>query len=129
MNRQLKCDCMTLVAILAIFFLLLFSVAATADTLTWTWTPPDSRTDGTPLLPEEIAGYRFMLNDIEQPALLTGGENNLIMDIPLGEQCGRFATEDTDGRMSVFTDPVCKTAKGPPGKPVSVTVKIVRPKR
>ena len=129
MNRQLKCDLMALVAILALFFVMMFSVVATADTLTWTWTPPDSRVDGTLLLPEEIAGYRFMLNDIEQPAILTGGENNLILDIPLGEQCGQFATEDTDGRMSVFTDPVCKTAKGPPGQPVSVSVKIVRPKR
>ena len=129
MNRQLKCDCVTLVAVMAISFLLMFSVVAMADTLTWTWTPPDAREDGTLLAPEEIAGYRFILNDIEQPTLLTGGENNLILDIPLGEQCGQFATEDTEGRLSVFTDPVCKTAKGQPGKPVSVNVTIERPKR
>ena len=121
---------LTLVAFCVVMFLaIVFSTPAHADTLTWTWTPPDARTDGTPLLPEEIAGYRFMLNTIEQPNLLTGGENNLILDIPLGEQCGQFATEDTEGRLSVFTDPVCKTAKGLPGKPVSVNVTIVRPKR
>ena len=84
--------------------LLMFSAAATADTLTWTWTPPTERTDGTPLTPEEIAGYRFMLNDVEQPALLTGGENNLILEAASGDQCGQFATEDTEGRVSTWTE-------------------------
>ena len=124
---QLKRDFLTLIAILAIFFLLLFSVAAMADTLTWTWTPPDARTDGTLLPPEEIAGYRFMLNDIEQPNLLTGGENNLILEASSGNQCGQFATEDTEGRVSIWTDPVCKDTKAPPGNPNSVTVVIIEP--
>ena len=31
MNRQIKCDCLTLVAVMAVFLLLIFSVAATAD--------------------------------------------------------------------------------------------------
>ena len=106
-----------------------FTSSIYADTVTWEWTPPDSREDGTPLPPEEIAGYAFMLNEVEQPELLTGGENNLTIITPLGEQCGAFATEDTEGRRSVWTAPVCKIAKGLPGKPASVTVRIVRPKR
>ena len=129
MKLQFRAEVLPILFILAAAFIALYAVAALADTLTWEWQSPEFRTDGTLLPPEEIAGYRFMLNEIEQPNLLTGGENNLILDIPLGEQCGRFATEDTDGRLSVFTLPVCKTAKGQPGKPVSVSVKIVRPKR
>jgi len=108
---------------------MMHAVAALADTLTWEWTPPTERTDGTALTIEEIAGYAFMLNGVEQPDLLTGGENNLILDIPLGEQCGSFATEDTEGRRSVWTEPVCKVAKGPPGKPANVNVTIKRPPR
>jgi len=124
----MKPQVMPIIFLLLAAFILLNAVAVLADTLTWEWTPPTERTDGTPLALDEIAGYRMILNGVEQPTLLTGGENNLTLEAPLGEQCGSFATEDTEGRMSVFTDPVCKTAKGPPGKPVSVSVKIVRPK-
>jgi len=125
----MKPQVMPIIFLLLTAFILLNAVAALADTLTWTWTPPTEREDGTLLTVEEIAGYGFMLNGIEQPALLTGGENNLILEIPLGEQCGQFLTEDTEGRRSIWTDPVCKTAKAPPGSVSSVNVKIVRPKR
>ena len=115
----------------------LFSTPIMADVLTWAWEPPTAREDNTPLAPEEIAGYGFMLNGAVQvdaaglPILLIGGENNLILEAPLGEQCAQFNTVDVDGRESVFTDPreACKIAKGLPGKPVNLTVTIVRPKR
>ena len=126
-----KAEIPVIIFLILVCFIMLHFVAATAqaDILTWEWTPPTERTDGTALLPEEIEGYGFILNGVEQPNLLTGGENNLILDIPLGEQCGQFATEDVNGRRSVWTDPVCETAKGPPGKPSSVNVTIQRPKR
>ena len=126
-----KAEIPVIIFLIIVCFIMLHFVAATAkaDILTWEWTPPTERTDGTALLPEDIEGYGFMLNGVEHPSLLTGGENNLILDIPLGEQCGSFSTVDTEGRRSVWTDPVCTTAKGPPGKPSSVNVHIVRPKR
>ena len=130
---------MTLVAVMAISFLLMFSVVAMADTLTWTWTPPDAREDGTPLPADEIAGYGMMINGAvitetnvlgeTVPLLLDDGSNAMDYVADLGEQCAQFNTVDTEGRESVFTDPSCKVAKGLPGKPVSVNVTIVRPKR
>jgi hypothetical protein len=103
-----------------------FNVAQ-ADTLKWSWTPPTERTDGTTLTPEEIAGYAVMINNVEQPDLLTDGENVLTVVAPSGEQCGSLATQDTEGRRSVWTDPVCKFALATPGNPLNVTVEIVEP--
>ena len=125
----MKPQVMPIVFLLLAAFILLNAVAVLADTIQWTWTPQTERTDGTQLTVEEIAGYAFRLNGIEQPALLTGGENNLIIESPLGEQCGEFLTEDTEGRRSVWTDPVCKTALAAPGPISTVTVEIVEPAR
>ena len=61
MNRQFKCDCLALVAVLAGFCLLLFSVAAMAAGTVYTGTEkpvsctdPTTRIDGTPFLTSEI---------------------------------------------------------------------------
>ena len=98
---------------------------AFADTLTVQWTPPDAREDGTPMKLDEIAGYRVKHNGVEQPDLLTDGQNKLTLDNLTGDQCFQLMTEDTEGRRSIWTDTVCKVAKLPPGTPANVTVEII----
>ena len=121
---KLKAEVLPILFILAAAFITLYAVAALADTLSFTWDDPLTREDGTPITKEEIAGYHAKLNTIESLDLIIG--NSLTMTVPIGEHCLELQTEDTDGRLSVFTLPVCKKAKGPPGKPGNVTGKIKR---
>ena len=123
-------------------YLLLLAVlltgSATADTLSWSWTPPDARVDGTPLPAEEIAGYHFMINGAlimentllgDVPVLLSDGLNTMDYVAAAGTICAQFATVDTEARESDFTEPeaACKKSKARPGKPFNLEVTIVPP--
>ena len=123
---------------LAVVMVVCFAVPATADTLSWSWTPPDSRVDGTPLTAEEIAGYHFMINGVlvvdntvlgDVPVLLSDGLNTMDYVAAAGTICAQFATVDTEARESDFTEPeaACKESKTRPGKPFNLEVTIVPP--
>ena len=128
MNRQTKCDCVTLVAVMAVFLLLIFSVAATADTdVRYDWTDPTHREDGSVLTAAEIQGYKVRINGVESPDLLTSGVNYLTITQPPGEICAALATVDTGDRQSAWTADVCKTIVATPNAPSSLTVTIVAP--
>ena len=129
MNRQLKCDLMALVAILALFFVMMFSVAAMADTnIRYDWTDPTHRVDRSVLNADEIKGYKVRINGVELPELLTSGVNYMTITQPPGEICAALATVDTGDRQSVWTADVCKTIlPALPNAPSSLTVTIVAP--
>lgn len=99
---------------------------AQADDLTWTWTAPTARTDGTPLAASEIEGYRLRLNGAVRTSLLSAGSTTLVEVVSAaGDVCAEFQTVDTDGRESTWTAPVCKTVMAAPNPPSSVTVTII----
>jgi hypothetical protein len=118
-----------------LFAFIILSIAtftASADTFKLSWTPPTHRADDTLLLPEEIAGYKFMLNDVIQEPMLTDGKNTVTVDVLPGEQCAQLATVDTGGRESDWTTKKCLIALAPPGEAgnltlIRVTVEIVIP--
>ena len=88
--------------------LLLLSFNAFADTAVFTFTPPDSREDSTPLLPSEIGGYNVFLNgtpvDIINPLLPAA--TGFTLDLPSGVHTVTVTTVDTDGRESLMSVPV-----------------------
>lgn len=109
-----------------------------ADTLNWSWDAPTTRTDGTPFdMTNDGAGYQIMFNGVLEmdgsgnPLLLSPGANGLSKDFPAGDVCIQVATQDTDGRLSTFTDAVndssqtaCKGVLAPPGQVTNITVTI-----
>ena len=119
MNRQLKCDCVTLVAVMAISFLLMFSVAAMAEGTTYTGTEKPvtctnaiARTDGTPLAASEIDRVEIHISptdlDLNPPytVVMAGGCTDSVLDLtPLSE--GQYyqygVTYDTAGRVSALS--------------------------
>ncbi|MCC5809876.1 MAG: hypothetical protein JJU06_05835 [Ectothiorhodospiraceae bacterium] len=72
---------------------------------TLTWVPPDGRMDGTPLSADEIAGYRIYCGGEEVSGLVTG-TSWTVAGLPEGEHTCTARTEDTDGRLSVHSEPV-----------------------
>jgi hypothetical protein len=83
------------------------------------WDAPTQRIDGTPLLPEEIAGYQ-----VEH----TKGGDVATYDVPgaqttfdqtvtqYGNHCYRVRVFDTGGLDSFWTDPVCKVVNARPAR-------------
>ena len=125
---------MKMLRFLAVVMVVCFGVPAVADTVSLTWQPPATRTDGTAITAEEIAGYHLMvdgklimentvLGDV--PVLLSDGTNTLSYETDPGEICMTLSTVDTEGRESAFTPEKCKTAKGPPGQPIILEMTII----
>jgi hypothetical protein len=76
--------------------------------LMWSFNAPTTRTDGTPLSLEEIAGYEVYLDGVLQPDLIAA--NVTAIEYPsLDQGCIAMRTVDTDGRKSEKTLDVCKS--------------------
>jgi hypothetical protein len=105
---------------LALLLLLLPSMAL-AD-VTASWIAPVSRTDGTPLLSSEIAGYRFRhtISGAIQPEVLVSGTSKVI-PVTTQQVCVTVAAVDTDGQQGDFTAQFCRKAR--PGKPTNLQVR------
>jgi hypothetical protein len=75
---------------------------------TWSFTPPDSRTDGTPLSASEIASYEVEV-DGTLYSNLAGNMTVLSLEgLDTREHCLILRTVDTDGRVSTNSERVCK---------------------
>jgi len=106
--------------------LLLMPMLAMADTLTWSWTAPTQRTDGTLFdMSTEGKGYRVYFNGVAEAQLLQPGDIDLVKTFPQGQVCAEFQTVDPEDRESVLSSPSCKAVLAPPGEPSNVTVTII----
>ena len=86
--------------------LLLLSFNAFADTAVFTFTPPDSREDDSPLLPAEIGGYNVFVNGvINETSPLLPTATGFTLNLPSGVHTVEVTTLDTDGRESVMSAP------------------------
>ena len=98
---------------------------AHADTLTWSWTAPTARSDGTAFdMATEGKGYRVWFNGVAEQSLLSGGANGLEKTFQPGQVCAEFTTVDKQDRESIKSPPSCKDVMAPPGEPSNVTVTI-----
>jgi len=108
-----------------LLILLLFALPVQADTLSWSWTAPTQRADGTLFdMSTEGQGYRVHFNGVAEPVLLQPGDNALTKTFQSGQVCAEFQTIDTEGRESIKSPPSCKDVLAPPGEPSNVTVTI-----
>ena len=100
--------------------LLLLSFNAFADTATFTFVPPDSREDNTPLLPADIGGYNIFLNGVPVNAInpLLPAATGFTLDLPSGAHTVTVTTLDTDTRESSPSTPLAVSVPFSP-KPVS----------
>lgn len=99
------------------------------------WTQPIAREDGSPLPPEEIAGYKILrsavsggpytLLDIAQGPVDTYTQTG----VQRGLNCYVLKTVDTDAQESVQSNEACKRVNFPPkaATNVSVTVQFTPP--
>jgi len=122
---------------LLVLLLTLTTTVAAADNLTWTWTAPTARTDGTAFdMATEGAGYYVWFNGVPMtdangdPVLLTKDNNNITkVETTSTTICIALATVDVDGRVgpdSVSMGEVsCKDAKAPPGNPTQINVRVL----
>ena len=99
-----------------LLLLALLSAPAFAD-VSYTWTPPTTREDGSPLAPAEIAGYKleWTLKGVAQPTVTVPPGSSYTMVTPVGRVCATLRTVDTDGLESDPTPSVCKNSR--PSKP------------
>ena len=104
-----------------------FAAGSQSDDVTWVL--PTSRVDGTALLVEEIAateievsrdGVVLEIASVAAPATAYTFVRPLPPNYTL---CYRARVVDTDGQISDWTGPVCKTVKGKPNPPNNVEVK------
>jgi len=87
--------------------MLLVTTVATADTLQLSWLHPTEREDNTPLLPEDIANYQLVVNNVVQPDLILGSISSVIFDLVVpGDYVITIRTVDTDGRVSTDALPM-----------------------
>lgn len=97
--------------------LLLLSFNALADTATFSFTPPTEREDGTPLTPQEIAGYNTYLNGTQRTGMLSSGATGFVINLPPGDHVVDVQTVDTDGRLSILATLPVRILSNP--KPVT----------
>jgi hypothetical protein len=114
------------------------SCIAHADVLTWSWSAPTAREDGTAFdMATEGAGYQIKFNGVLEldpngnPLLLGSGSNGVEKEFPAGDICIEVATQDSEGRLGRFTEAVnnstqtaCKSVLTPPGEVTNLTVRI-----
>lgn len=105
-----------------LFALCLLSGVAAADSLTWTWTTPTQREDGTALPLSEIKEYKvnWTLNGTAlTPVIIPGTLTTYTLSgLAPGRYCANLTTVDTDGLESAPTGDVCRKARPkPPGSP------------
>ena len=136
-SKQTKCDCITLVAVMAVFLLLIFSVAATADGIVYSGAEKPvkcisatTRVDGTKMSASEVDRVEIYISstdlDLNPPYTVTmsGGCVDSVFDLtPLSE--GQYytygVTYDTAGRVSALSPSIPFTRSLlNPGPPVMV---------
>jgi len=122
---------------LALIVFAFFAGNAWSDNLSWTWTAPTTRVDGTAFdMATEGSGYYVWFNGVlmedasGNPVLLTKDNNNITkVETGTTTVCIALATVDVDGRVgpdSVSKGAIsCKEAKAPPGHPTEINVKII----
>lgn len=125
------------ILILVLAVLLLVPMTAMARTATITWTPPDARTDGTPLAADEIAGYVFScrLGDVAHADLLdiAGAESSAVTTYAdlFGEAHGTYQcamrTVDTTGLESPLSNEVAVIHKAGPLAPGELKIEVEAP--
>jgi len=106
----------------------LFSVAAVAETLTWT--PPTTRVDGTPLIPEtELAPYELVCGEVTTTIPATGEQDQSYQVrkheiLPgYGETGCYMIAVDTDGLKSEPSETVYLTwEKGAPSAVTNILI-------
>ena len=123
--------------ILVLAVMLLVPATAMARTATITWTPPDARTDGTPLTADEIAGYVFScrLGDAPHVDLLdiAGAESSAVSTYAdlFGETFGTYQcamrTVDTTGLESALSNEVAVIHKAGPLAPGELKIEVEAP--
>jgi len=109
-------------------FILLFLLVALLDCraviaaeISTTWTPPTTRSDGTPLPIEEISHYNVYINDNVFGTTIPGTDTSVVLNLPAGNNTINLTTVDTGGRESIFS--VGKFVPGfAPKPPTNVTV-------
>lgn len=103
-----------------LILLLLASAPAMAD-VTFRWTQPTKREDGSALPATEIAGYKldWTLKGVAQPTVTVPSGSSYLLPAPAGRVCGTLKTVDTDGLESVATAQACKWSK--PLRPTNLT--------
>lgn len=95
------------VALLAIW--LLFICFPLYAAVGWTFDPPVTREDDTPLTNEEISHYEVYINGVRQPDDLGGTESSIsLVGLENGEYCIVLRTVDTGGRVSRDSETSCK---------------------
>ena len=120
--------------ILVLAVLLLVPMTAMARTATITWIPPDTRTDGTTLAADEIAGYVFScrLGDAGHTDLLDidGSEQSAVTTYAdlFGETFGTYQcamrTVDTTGLESDLSNEVPVLHFAGPSAPGGLRIEI-----
>ena len=102
----------------SILFLLLLcgSFTSSAVEVSVTFDPPTAREDGTPVSPEEIAGYNVFINEEIVPSLniidpanmgnytLPGTTTYFVVDLDFGRYTIKMTAIDVDGRASVYSE-------------------------
>lgn len=100
-------------------------LAAKADLINVTWTPPTAREDGTALPPAEIDGYRLVwtVSGSVQPDKIVpaGAQYTLDTGALRGLVCVKMATIDTDGLESVLSDQACRKSR--PNRPTNLRIR------
>jgi hypothetical protein len=103
--------------------LALLPFAALAGDVTITWTLPAEREDGTALSVGEIDHYELYA-DGSKFGDLAGGDNETFTGTTTpGLHCFAMKTADTGGRLSAFSNEVCKLVTSD-SAPNTVTIKV-----
>lgn len=69
------------------------------------WLPPTSRTNGEPLQPEELAGYRlYVQKDGEPVQAVDTDQEDLVVSVPAGSWSFAVTAIDTEGRESALSN-------------------------
>lgn len=123
--------------ILVLAVLLLVPATAMARTATITWTPPDARTDGTPLTAEEIAGYVFSCRIGDAAHIdkldIAGAEQSAVTTYAdlFGEAHGTYQcalrTVDSTGLESALSNEVAVIHKAGPLAPGDLEIVVEAP--
>lgn len=90
-----------------------YSAAQYSRTLGYQWDAPTERLDGTPLEPNELAGYELDHNGTIHQTTAT--EIDIVIT-QTGEHCARVRASDTDGQWSPWSDKLCTMIKAAPAK-------------
>ena len=96
-----------------------------AESITVTWAAPATRADGSPLAPDEIAGFEVYRCESGDPFVTIASDKNSYTDPVTPEQvsyCYQLATVDTNGMRSQLSNPVSVALTPPAAVNITITV-------